>query len=125
VQGVFNATPIAITGNGSVTGVSFKKTATVNDKLVEVEGSEFTVNCDMVIKATGQSKKEELLEMIGVDLDQKSRIVVDGNTFQTSKPKYFAGGDAINGGAEVVNAAFDGKMAARGIEDWLLDAMEK
>ena len=39
--------------------------------------------------------------------------------FQTSNVKYFAGGDAINGGAEVVNAAYDGKMAAQGIHNWL------
>jgi len=35
---------------------------------------------------------------------------------QTSSPKYFAGGDCINGGKEVVNAAADGKRAARGID---------
>ena len=40
-------------------------------------------------------------------------------TFQTSNPKYFAGGDAVNGGAEVVNAAYEGKMAAQGIHTWL------
>jgi len=119
VQGIFNATPIAINGNGSVTGVTFKKTATVDDKLIEVEGSEFTLNCDMVIKATGQSKKVGLLGMMGIELDKRNKIVVDSKTFQTKKPQYFAGGDAVNGGAEVVNAAYDGKMAARGIDEWL------
>ncbi len=38
------------------------------------------------------------------------------DTMQTSSPKYFAGGDCINGGKEVVNAAADGKRAARGID---------
>jgi glutamate synthase (NADPH/NADH) small chain len=39
---------------------------------------------------------------------------------QTNNPKYFAGGDCINGGKEVVNAAADGKRAARGIHKYLL-----
>ena len=43
-------------------------------------------------------------------------VVVSPETMQTSNPKYFAGGDCINGGKEVVNAAADGKRAARGID---------
>ena len=51
---------------------------------------------------------------------QRYRFLVPRkNKFQTSNPMYFAGGDAINGGAEVVNAAYDGKMAALGIHNWL------
>ena len=42
-----------------------------------------------------------------------------GTKYQTTNLKYFAGGDAINGGAEVVNAAYDGKLAALGIHNWL------
>mgnify|MGYP001598248223 CR=1 FL=1 len=38
---------------------------------------------------------------------------------QTSNLKYFAGGDCINGGKEVVNAAADGKGAAHGIDQQL------
>jgi len=121
VQGVFNATPKAIIGNSSVTGVTFKRTAIVDDCLQEVEDSEFTIDCDMVIKATGQSKKVELLGMMDIELDKKNKIMVDSKTFQTKKTQYFAGGDAVNGGAEVVNAAYDGKMAARGIDEWLLN----
>ena len=52
-------------------------------------------------------------------MDESSRITVNKKNNQTSNPKYFAGGDAINGGAEVVNAAYDGKLAALGIHKWL------
>ncbi|MBL4605729.1 MAG: hypothetical protein JKY02_08765 [Flavobacteriaceae bacterium] len=73
----------------------------------------------MVIKATGQAKQGHLYRMIdGLEIDSKTRIKTN-DEFQTSNPIYFAGGDAINGGAEVVNAAYDGKMAARGIHNWL------
>jgi len=38
---------------------------------------------------------------------------------QTSNPKYFAGGDCTSGGKEVVNAAAEGRRAARGIEKYI------
>ena len=38
---------------------------------------------------------------------------------QTSNPKIFAGGDCVNGGAEAVDAAQMGKLAAMGIHESL------
>ena len=119
VDSLFNVTPIAIVGNGKVEGVKFAKTEMVDGKLQTNMNNTFIVRCDLVIKATGQAKQGHLYEMIdNLEIDQKTRIKTN-EEFQTSNPKYFAGGDAINGGAEVVNAAYDGKMAARGIHNWL------
>ena len=74
----------------------------------------------MVIKATGQSKQGGLYVLIdGLELDESSIVKVNPENNQTTNKKYFAGGDAINGGAEVVNAAYDGKLAANGIHQWL------
>ena len=76
----------------------------------------------MVIKATGQAKQGTLLNLIDkLMLDEKTRIVVNSDTNQTTNPMYFAGGDAINGGAEVVNGAYDGKLAANGIHQWITE----
>jgi glutamate synthase (NADPH/NADH) small chain len=44
---------------------------------------------------------------------------VNRETGQTRYPKYFAGGDFVNGGREVVDAVADGKRAALGIKKWL------
>jgi len=39
---------------------------------------------------------------------------------RTGNPKYFAGGDCVNGGGEVVDAVAEGMIAApRGIDSWL------
>jgi len=38
--------------------------------------------------------------------------VVDRPTGQTGNPWYYAGGDCVNGGREVVDAVADGKRAA-------------
>ncbi|RKE95150.1 FAD-dependent oxidoreductase [Ichthyenterobacterium magnum] len=119
VDSLFNVTPLAITGNGKVEGVKFAKTEVIDGKLQTNMNNTFIVRCDMVIKATGQAKQGYFYDMIdGLDIDNKTRIKIN-EEFQTSNPKYFAGGDAINGGAEVVNAAYDGKMAAQGIHNWL------
>lgn len=120
VKGLFNVTPIEIVGNNKVEGVKFLRTETKDGKLTNIEGSEFVLDCDMVIKATGQQKMGSFLSLIqDLELDNKTRIKVNPDTNQTTNPKYFAGGDAINGGAEVVNSAYDGKLAAHGIEAWL------
>ncbi|MBK7571425.1 MAG: FAD-dependent oxidoreductase [Bacteroidetes bacterium] len=120
VKGMFSVSPLEITGNGKVTGVKFIRTKTVNGKLENVAGSEFTETCDWVIKATGQSKQVELLKLMnGVSIDSKGRIEVNAETFQTKNPKYFAAGDAVSGGQEVVNAAAEGRKAARGIKKYL------
>ena len=120
VQGLFNATPVEILGNEKVEGVRFRKTETKDGKLLEIEGSEFDVFCDMVIKATGQTKQADFLSMFdGLKTDDKGRIEIDvyGRSGDT---KFFAGGDAVNGGAEVVNAVAEGKMAATGIHEYLI-----
>ena len=120
VDSLFNVTPITIVGNGKVEGVKFAKTEMVEGKLKTNMKNVFIVRCDLVIMATGQAKQGIFYDLVNnLELDNKTRISVNNETFQTSNPKYFAGGDAINGGAEVVNAAYDGKMAAQGIHNWL------
>lgn len=121
VKGLFNASPKEIIGPDQATGVLFVKTQVINGQLIEIPDSEFIINCDMVIKATGQAKMAAMLQGIkGLELDNSKRIIVDKSNYQTGNPQYFAGGDAVNGGAEVVNGAYDGKQAARGIHQFLI-----
>jgi len=86
-----------------------------------VAGSEFDIPCDMVIKALGQEKMRSFFEKIpGLELDAAGRIVVNTETMQTTNPKFFAGGDCVNGGREAVDAAQAGKLAAQGIHGELM-----
>ncbi len=81
-----------------------------------IAGSEFDIPCDMIIKALGQGKMRAFLETIGgIELDAAGRIIVNTETMQTTNPKFFAGGDCVNGGREAVDAAQAGKLAAQGI----------
>ena len=68
--------------------------------------------CDMIIPAIGQSPLLRFLESCrGVSV-QGGRVEIDRATGQTAHPQYFAGGDCVNGGREVVDAVADGKRSA-------------
>lgn len=77
----------------------------------------FTLDVDMVIKATGQMPFIKLVKES--ELENKSgriSITPDG---RTNVAKVFAGGDAVNGGKEVVDAVQAGKDGAKGILEFL------
>ena len=81
-----------------------------------IAGSEFDIPVEMVIKALGQQKMRGLFaDVEGIELDKAGRVRVDPETMQTTNPKYFAGGDCVNGGREAVDASQAGKLAAQGI----------
>jgi glutamate synthase (NADPH/NADH) small chain len=53
----------------------------------------------------------DLLHQRGIEIHDGT-IVVDRPTGRTANPRYYAGGDCVNGGREVVDAVADGKRAA-------------
>jgi len=84
-----------------------------------VPGSNFVIECDMVILAIGQSRFLEFLSACrGVEL-RDGNVVVDPETGRTSNPRYYAGGDCVNGGREVVDAVAEGKRAGIAMASWL------
>ena len=85
-----------------------------------VHGSDFTFLCDLVIPALGQTKLVELLTR-GPGITMRDGLVaVDRVTGRTANPRYYAGGDCVNGGREIVDAVADGKRAAVAIAEALL-----
>ncbi len=113
--------PLAIHGETAVESLECVRMelgppdATGRRRAQPVPGSSFRVPCDMVITSIGQSRLVGLLSRCrGVELVE-GRVVVDPETGQTANPRYFAGGDCVNGGREVVDAVAEGKRAALGI----------
>ncbi|HZV70639.1 MAG TPA: NAD(P)-dependent oxidoreductase [Saprospiraceae bacterium] len=121
VKGIFNVSPVEIgrRETSDVSGVRFIRTITENGQVSNIPGSEFVEECDMVIKATGQSKQTSFLNHIGGIGTNPNGTIQVNEVFQTTNKKYFAAGDAVSGGQEVVNAVADGKKAAKGIISWL------
>lgn len=87
----------------------------VDGRFQPIPDSQVTIDCDMVVPAIGQSPLAQLVqELRGLEVHD-GRIIADRVTGQTGNPRYFAAGDCVNGGREVVDAVAGGKRAARAI----------
>jgi glutamate synthase (NADPH/NADH) small chain len=84
-----------------------------------VPGSEFVLECEMVIVAIG-TRANPLLTASEPDLqvNEWGYLTVDDNGM-TSVPGVFAGGDIVRGAATVILAMGDGKRAAAAIDAYL------
>lgn len=100
----FWSTPVRVEGGDQVTGLTVK----------DGSGAERTLPAGLIIKAIGQEKRSGELNAFGLAVDDKGKVVIDGDR-RTSHAKVWAGGDCVNGGKEIVNAAADGVTAARAI----------
>jgi glutamate synthase (NADPH/NADH) small chain len=80
-------------------------------------GETFAMDIDMLIKAAGQMPFETLVE--SSDLKHKGGRLEIGTSNNTNLKGIFAGGDAVNGGREVVDAVQAGKDGAKGILAYL------
>ncbi len=107
-----------LTGNGKVETVHCQK-LDANKK--PIAGSDFTIDAQLVLIAIGQSKLGQLLSKIEGIKIESGRVVTDEHGC-TGRKGWFAGGDCRNGGKEVVNAAAEGKAAARAIHTYLTGA---
>jgi len=79
-------------------------------------GETFTLEVDMVIKATGQTPYEKLIKKLNI---QHSTFKITTENCATNIKGVFAGGDAVNGGKEVVDAVEAGKNGAKAILKFL------
>jgi glutamate synthase (NADPH/NADH) small chain len=92
--------PVRVVGETHVSAVECTLMRLVDGRPVPVEGTEFELACDTIVKAIGQRGRPELETLL-------------------ENPKIFAGGDAVNGGSSVVQAVRDGRDAAAAIDRWL------
>lgn len=121
------AAPEAFVGGSAVDGVRCQRIhlgvpdATGRQTPQPIEGSSFTIECDMAIKALGFDP-EDLPGLFGADDLKVSRwgtIGIDFKTMMTSLDGVFAAGDIVRGASLVVWAVRDGRDAADRIHDYL------
>jgi glutamate synthase (NADPH/NADH) small chain len=87
---------------------------------VPVEGSEFELECDLVIVAVGTGANPILTQSTdGLSLNKWGYIDVDEKTAKTTKKGVWAGGDIVTGSATVILAMGAGRIAANSIHDYL------
>jgi glutamate synthase (NADPH) small chain len=89
---------------------------------VPIEGCTKEFEVDTVVISIGQGPNPILVEDCP-DLkrhERKGTILVDEKTLETSIPGVFAGGDIITGGATVILAMGNGRMAANAMHRYLM-----
>ena len=87
---------------------------------VEIPGSEYEIECDTVIMALG-TRPNPLISSTtyGLDINKKKCIIATEDTGKTSLEGVYAGGDAVTGAATVILAMGAGKVAAKGIDEFI------
>jgi dihydropyrimidine dehydrogenase (NAD+) subunit PreT len=120
----WNTRPLRIVGTSHVEGLECVRTRLAGSgrraTVESIPGTEFAIPADMVVRALGQQPVLSFLKSAPEVVLTGGRVVVNPETGQTRNPKYFAGGDCVNGGKEVVDAVAEGMRAARGIDAWLV-----
>ena len=107
--------PVAYLGDGKLEGIAC---AALDGSKKPIEGEERIVPADLALLAIGQGKLGDMLAGLdGISIEWGC-VVVDEHG-ATGRPGWYAGGDAANGGKEVVNAAAEGKRAALAINAYL------
>ncbi len=88
-----------------------------------VDGSEFTLDADLVLLAMGFTGPVQggLLSGLGVALDARSNVATDNN-YMSSVPGVFSAGDMRRGQSLVVWAISEGRKAARAVDKFLMGA---
>jgi glutamate synthase (NADPH) small chain len=89
-------------------------------KMVDVAGSEFLIDADLVLLAMGfvHVEHSRLIDELGVQYDERGNIRTDSG-YSTSVAGVFAAGDANTGASLVVRAIDHGRRAAQSIDAYL------
>jgi len=89
---------------------------------VPVEGSEYILDCEVVVVAVGVSPNPLIPNSVeGLEVSKWGTIEVVKDKMQSSIPEMFAGGDIVRGGATVILAMGDGRKAAKNMDIYLTE----
>jgi len=126
VKILFLSAPVRVLGkDGKVAGIECLKMklgepdASGRSRPVPIEGSNFTLETDMIISAIGQEPEIELIKKQGINHTHWNLLEVDPTTLQTNIEGVFAGGDAVSGPSTVVEAIAMGQRASESIHLFL------
>jgi len=93
---------------------------------VPIKGSEFTAQVDLVVVAIGQSPNPLIPQTIpGLKMGKWGNIDVNWATMASSLEGVYAGGDIVRGGATVILAMGDGRVAGSEIHRYLLSKQKR
>ncbi len=125
------ATPQRIIGNaeGRVRGIEVERTRPgefdeSGRRRPVPTGEIMRIDCDTVILAVGEQVDPDFADASGLRVNEDDgTLEVDRYSLETSRDRFYAGGDLITGASNVSNAMGIGKKAARNIDRRLMDRL--
>lgn len=100
---------------------SKKDEATGRMMMVEIPGTEYTVDVDLVLIAAGFLGSENYVtKAFGVEVNQRTNVKTEEGRYASSVPNVFTAGDMHRGQSLVVWAIREGREAAREIDESLM-----
>ncbi len=86
----------------------------------EVPGSNFIIECELVLLALGflGPEPDGIISQLGLKLDPRSNVLCEN--YMSSVPGVFAAGDTRRGQSLVVWAIWEGRECARAVDTWLM-----
>ena len=122
--------PVALlTKNGRLAGARFIRNrlgepdASGRRKPVPVAGSEFEAELDTLIAAVSEEPETEGFQ--GLRLTKGNSVAINSESFATSRPGVFAGGDVVTGPNTAIGAIAAGKQAALMIDRYVKGKLMK
>ncbi|HEX8033581.1 MAG TPA: FAD-dependent oxidoreductase, partial [Ktedonobacterales bacterium] len=122
VEFIYLASPVEVVSNDDVhvSGLKLVRNrlgdpdASGRRKAIPVQGSEFVLDVDTVISAFGQYADTSWIpaQELNLEVNRWGIPLVDRDTWMTSYPGLFAGGDFTEGSRNLISAIADGKDAA-------------
>ena len=98
-----------------------KDEATGRMRMVEIPGSEYTVDVDLVLIAAGFLGSESYVtKAFGVEINERTNVKTEPGKYSTSVKNIFATGDMHRGQSLVVWAIREGREAAREVDESLM-----
>jgi glutamate synthase (NADPH) small chain len=104
-----------------VVRVGWEKDQNGRPQMTETPGSEFEIECDLVLLALGflGPERKGPISDLGLELDPRGNVLVDGG-YMSSVQGVFSCGDMRRGQSLVVWAIWEGRECARGVDLYLM-----
>jgi NADPH-dependent glutamate synthase beta subunit-like oxidoreductase/formate hydrogenlyase subunit 6/NADH:ubiquinone oxidoreductase subunit I/ferredoxin len=123
---LFAAASRLIFDGEKLTGVEFQRMqlgepdASGRRRPVPIPGSEYVINCNIIIPAYGQKPDQAVLPPeSGIKWTKRTTIETDPFNFMTAREGVFSGGDCQLGASTIIECVAQGKLASRSIDAYL------
>jgi glutamate synthase (NADPH/NADH) small chain len=106
---------------GNVRALRAHEVEMVDGKFVKIEGSDFELQCELVLLAMGfvGPQRDGLLEKLGIELNERGNVTRD-RQFATNRDGVFVAGDMGRGQSLIVWAIAEGRACAAAVDEWLM-----